>query len=327
MNLQNVLLLAAAAILAPVDAVGRMLEPPARGYMGRLPQFKDIVPIDWSDVLNYAGGIGVTHSGKWGLCGDKYTDTIPREHENGGLYGLFPKLGNKVIAGCYAPGSTMNIQIQLTANHEGYFMFSLCKLNNRGDFESEECFKYMTQPNGADKWMVPDHDNKVYTIPYNLPAGVTCEGDSHCVLRWWYVAGNNPSKDPLDNQLIWNCADIYISNSCGGASPNSTSVAPVPSTAIPVPSTVAPMPSTNAPIPSTKAPVPSTWAPAPTMPSSVAPIPSSHAPSPSPATPSPSADASCGSCSNCFYAPTNACFVGWTADQCASVSMYKWCGN
>ncbi|KAF0708532.1 hypothetical protein As57867_006301, partial [Aphanomyces stellatus] len=69
MNLHNVLLLVTAAtILAPVDAVGRMLEPPARGYMGRLPQFKDIVPIDWSDVLNYAGGIGVTHSGKWGLC-------------------------------------------------------------------------------------------------------------------------------------------------------------------------------------------------------------------------------------------------------------------
>ncbi|KAG9400936.1 Chitinase 1 [Aphanomyces cochlioides] len=28
-----------------------------------------------------------------------------------------------------------------------------------------------------------------------------------------------------------------------------------------------------------------------------------------------------------YYAPTNACFVGWTQDQCNSVSAYTWCGT
>ncbi|KAF0715158.1 Aste57867_3539 [Aphanomyces stellatus] len=37
--------------------------------------------------------------------------------------------------------------------------------------------------------------------------------------------------------------------------------------------------------------------------------------------------ASCGSCSNCYYAPTSACFSGWTADQCAQVAQYTWCGS
>ncbi|CAK4638419.1 hypothetical protein LEN26_009674 [Aphanomyces euteiches] len=37
--------------------------------------------------------------------------------------------------------------------------------------------------------------------------------------------------------------------------------------------------------------------------------------------------AQCGSCTNCYYAPTNACFVGWTQDQCNSVSGYTWCGT
>ncbi|OQR97891.1 hypothetical protein ACHHYP_09839, partial [Achlya hypogyna] len=35
---------------------------------------------------------------------------------------------------------------------------------------------------------------------------------------------------------------------------------------------------------------------------------------------------SCGSCSNCYYAPTNACFVGWTAEQCATSPYFTWCG-
>ncbi|KAH9139042.1 hypothetical protein AeRB84_016638 [Aphanomyces euteiches] len=35
---------------------------------------------------------------------------------------------------------------------------------------------------------------------------------------------------------------------------------------------------------------------------------------------------SCGSCTNCYYAPTAACFVGWTKDQCDAVSAYTWCG-
>ncbi|CAN0503533.1 unnamed protein product, partial [Phaeothamnion confervicola] len=35
----------------------------------------------------------------------------------------------------------------------------------------------------------------------------------------------------------------------------------------------------------------------------------------------------CGQCSNCFYSPTNACFVGWTKAQCDSVPAYTWCGG
>lgn len=34
----------------------------------------------------------------------------------------------------------------------------------------------------------------------------------------------------------------------------------------------------------------------------------------------------CGSCGNCYYSPTNACFSGWTPEQCKSVSSFTWCG-
>ncbi|CAK4342964.1 unnamed protein product [Aphanomyces euteiches] len=34
----------------------------------------------------------------------------------------------------------------------------------------------------------------------------------------------------------------------------------------------------------------------------------------------------CGRCSNCYFAPTAACFKDWTATQCNSVSAFTWCG-
>ncbi|KAF0682655.1 hypothetical protein As57867_025159, partial [Aphanomyces stellatus] len=147
-------------------------------------------------------------------------------------------------------------------------------------------------------------------MQYKLPSGVTCDGDSHCVLRWWYAGGNNPGQPVNGQEQFWNCADIYISNNCGGngPSPNPSSAKPTPSTSLPnpEPSSQKPQPSQSTPAPS-KNPMPS---------------PSSN---PSPAPQPPSGD--CGSCTNCYYAPTQSCFVGWSAAQCAQVSQYKWCGS
>ncbi|CAK4631284.1 hypothetical protein LEN26_015341 [Aphanomyces euteiches] len=35
----------------------------------------------------------------------------------------------------------------------------------------------------------------------------------------------------------------------------------------------------------------------------------------------------CGDCNNCYYGPTNACFVGLTPEQCATAPVLTWCGN
>ncbi|CAM9831976.1 unnamed protein product, partial [Phaeothamnion confervicola] len=41
----------------------------------------------------------------------------------------------------------------------------------------------------------------------------------------------------------------------------------------------------------------------------------------------PTTTSGCGSCTNCYYSPTLACFSGWTQAQCASVPSYTWCGG
>ncbi|OQR83208.1 eukaryotic translation initiation factor 3 subunit A-like isoform X1, partial [Achlya hypogyna] len=216
-----------AMALNHVEGHGRLIAPPHRGYIGKLPQFKDVVPTDYSDHGLNAGGIQQTKGGKHGVCGDPYNGA--RDHETGGMYGLFPTHGSKVIGACYAPGATVDLQVQITANHKGFFEFGLCKLNGKGDKETEECFQTLTQPNGEKQWQLPA-GNDFFKMQYTLPKDVKCDGDSHCVLRWWYAGGNNPGVGLEGQEQFWNCADIYISDSCG-STPTSSPKTDAPTTA------------------------------------------------------------------------------------------------
>ncbi|RHZ41302.1 hypothetical protein DYB26_015569, partial [Aphanomyces astaci] len=201
-----------------------------------------------------------------------------------------------------------DLQVQITANHMGYFEFGLCKLNSLNDKESEECFKTLVQPNGEKDWQLPA-GAKTFNMQYMLPDGVSCDGDSHCVLRWHYVGWNNPDVGINGQEQFWNCADIYVSNTCG-SSPSPSSSQPTPSTS--TPSTSKPA-MTNAPKPT--APSSSTDTPATTD------TPSSTSGAPQPV------DPQCGKCTNCYYAVNNGCFLGWSKEQCDSHDLYRWCGS
>ncbi|RHY00135.1 hypothetical protein DYB37_002850 [Aphanomyces astaci] len=288
------------------SAHGRLLVPPHRGYIGKLPQFSGLVPINFSDHGLSGGGIGQTKGGKHGICGDSYSGK--RLHETGGEFAKFPQHREKVIGACYAPGSTMDLQVQITANHKGYFEFGLCKLNSLNDKETEDCFKTLVQPNGEKDWQLPA-GAKTFNMQYMLPDGVSCDGDSHCVLRWHYVGWNNPDADINGQEQFWNCADIYVSNTCG-SNPSPSSSQPTPSTSTPSTSNPA---MTNAPKPTD--PSSSTDTPTTTD------TPSSTSGAPQPV------DPQCGGCTNCYYAVTNACFLGWSKAQCDSLDTYKWCGS
>ncbi|KAF0742923.1 hypothetical protein AaE_008590 [Aphanomyces astaci] len=317
--------------------------------MYTLPQFS-FFPSNYDDDDLSAGGIGSTKKGLHGICGDRYSAATPRPHETGGKYGLFPKYGAKAIGGCYAPGAIMDIKYQITANHKGYFEFGLCKLNGKNDAETEACFQTLSQPDGQKQWFLPA-GNKIFSLQYQLPSGVTCDGDSHCVLRSWWVGGNNADVGMDGQEQFWNCADIYISNNCGATPPSPSSGPPTQSpstttkpnatnTVKPAITTIAPQP-TYAPSPSTAKPTSSV--PQPTHATTTPPSkPTSRPTISNPKTTQPSyptqplattsptdptqVPGQCGSCANCYYASTNACFIGFFASQCAMQPLFKWCG-
>lgn len=57
----------------------------------------------------------------------------PRPNEGGGKYGL------GVITATYKEGSEVELGVQLTANHNGYFEFRLCPHNNPKKAVTEDC--------------------------------------------------------------------------------------------------------------------------------------------------------------------------------------------
>ena len=58
----------------------------------------------------------------------------PRSNENGGAY------GQGVIVRSYRTGSNIDISVELTANHKGFFEFRLCPLDEQTAPETDECF-------------------------------------------------------------------------------------------------------------------------------------------------------------------------------------------
>ena len=139
----------------------------------------------------------------------------PRPHENGGTY------GKGVIVQSYRTGTDMEIGIELTANHRGYFEFRVCPLNNQLTPETDQCFdRYVLQrSDGQGARYYPSQGSGIIFRPkYKLPEGLQC---TRCVLQWRYVAGNNwgtcsngtGSVGCGTQEEFRSCSDIRISKS------------------------------------------------------------------------------------------------------------------
>ncbi|DAZ94946.1 TPA: hypothetical protein N0F65_000325 [Lagenidium giganteum] len=312
-NLAIVAAFLQAASIVQVDAHGRMIDPPHRGYMNKAGHKQ--IEIDYDDQSLNAGGTAETGSGKHGVCGDPYSAATPRAHETGGKYGKFPTLGKDAIGGCYKPGSVVTVKTQLTANHLGYFRYQLCPLKGKNDGETEDCFTTLKTPSGDEKVPVQAGVND-YSPQVQLPQGVECSGDQHCVLRWWYRGGNNAGGDSAVQEEFWNCADIYISNNCADAgdnnNKNSTTPAPGPAPAPTGAPTSVPSASPGpAPEPTTTSPGP---APSSGAPSS-SPASGSPAPAPSGTDAAPRKKREAGS-SGCRSVESNAQLDNWCSINC-----------
>lgn len=80
----------------------------------------------------------------------------------------------------------MQVQIQIDANHKGFFQFKVCNLDIFKT-ESEECYEnvLLTLPSGETKYYLEYHLGK-HDVTLKLPSGLTCK---HCVLQWTYTTG------------------------------------------------------------------------------------------------------------------------------------------
>ncbi|XP_046418425.1 uncharacterized protein LOC124178807 isoform X1 [Neodiprion fabricii] len=189
---------------------GRLIEPPSRASMWR---YGFNTPHNYNDNELYCGGFSRQwnrNKGKCGICGDPWDVKPPRPNETGGKY------GNSIIVRKYRTGSIIPVQVELTANHHGYFEFRLCPMAHAGTEVTDDCLDQhvLIEESGTPRYY-PGPGNKIFESHYKLPDDVTC---SQCVFQWRYVAGNNWGKCDNGTEAVGcgpqeefrACADISI---------------------------------------------------------------------------------------------------------------------
>jgi len=122
------------------------------------------------------------NDGKCGVCGDRY-DVTPRPNEAGGTF------AKNITAAYYNKGSSIDISVQITANHKGWFEFRLCKNDNFSKTFTHDCLDehlltLAATPHNTRHYISTDTGFKDFTL--QLPEDLTC---TQCVLQWKYNTG------------------------------------------------------------------------------------------------------------------------------------------
>ena len=119
-------------------------------------------PPDYQDNQGFCGGreYQIEQGGKCGICGDPWL-ADPKDHEApGGKYLInwywsknshdfsinvdffdIGKYANGIITNTYEEGQEVEVRIQITANHLGYFQFKLCANNDVSADKDQSCFE------------------------------------------------------------------------------------------------------------------------------------------------------------------------------------------
>jgi len=193
---------------------GRLMEPPARNCMWR---FGFLNPINYNDNEIFCGGVSKQfedNGGKCGVCGDSWEDPHPQPHETGGYF------GNRIISRTYVKGSYIDLEVELTANHQGHFQFKLCPVQNIRSYEeaSQSCFdnNIIRALDGADDFPIDTKKMKTTVrVSGKLPAGLTCQ---RCIMQWTWRSANSwgncrngtAGLGCGPQETFRNCADVKI---------------------------------------------------------------------------------------------------------------------
>ena len=115
--------------------------------------------------------------GKCGICGDPW-DADPRQHESPG--GAF---ANGLITRVYRPGQIIPIEIDVTANHFGFFTFRLCANNKTYEDPIQNCFDRLILPvipDNKDHYILPNQETGTFFLSLRLPIDLWCK---QCILQ------------------------------------------------------------------------------------------------------------------------------------------------
>ena len=212
------ILLTIAYCIGNIECHGRLINPPARNAMWR---FGFNNPVNYNDNELNCGGFSVqwiTNKGKCGVCGDP---AGVKKH-------IYPgKYAKGVIGKVYRKGQQIEVAVDLTSNHQGFFEFRIAKVTSKpvqGDDKGRLVGDLLRFVSGGTRFNLPvGSGDQVFKVKLQLPSNLVCD---QCVIQWWYSAGNNWDCDSTGcgegkgkQEHFVNCADVQIVNNNGGPMP------------------------------------------------------------------------------------------------------------
>lgn len=141
-----------------------------------------------------------------------------------------PKLPSKLLCGGFATrpsGSLVDVEVQITAQHQGFFQFKLCELGENMATKDEECFdrddSIVPFADGSTIYSITDvfpessssrNSGFWYPMQIKLPDQFECD---HCVLQWRYHTGDSTDENGTGigfgyQEELYGCADIKITS-------------------------------------------------------------------------------------------------------------------
>ncbi|CAD5120221.1 DgyrCDS8793 [Dimorphilus gyrociliatus] len=196
-------------------------------------------PPNYNDNELNCGGAGHQHGpmqGKCGPCGDPWNQPTPRDNEFGG------KFGNGVVTRLYQTGQVIDITVEITANHRGWFEFRICSQDTAGNPITNECFdnNILEFEDGSKRWHLLQSENKPYHFKVKLPDNLECQ---NCVIQWKWNCGNSWGQDPGSGsgcvgcgpqEQFYGCSDVAIGKNfpppaTAGPTPSVPATDPTPS--------------------------------------------------------------------------------------------------
>ncbi|XP_060596742.1 uncharacterized protein LOC132750726 isoform X1 [Ruditapes philippinarum] len=201
------------AIFQQAFGHGWMREPVSRSSAWRLG-FP--TPRNFNDDNLACGGFlaMMSYGGKCGICGDPWvSENAIRDNEAGGKY------ATGTIVKSYTMGETINIKINLIANHGGWMEFRICPNNDVRKRVTKECLErhVLQRADGTGtKTIINDRRTGVWTMAYKLPENMV---SSQCVIQWKYHTGSSYGMDKDtgkycsgcgDQEEFYGCADVAI---------------------------------------------------------------------------------------------------------------------
>ena len=107
----------------------------------------------------------------------------------------------------YKQGSYIPVIVDITANHQGYFIFKLCPNNDIFQDPGQNCFDQRPLwVGGGDsafnqtRYPINDYETGLRMVYVRLPMDVICE---QCILQWTYVAGKKEKKREFSSIVVF----------------------------------------------------------------------------------------------------------------------------